>query len=31
VCSCGLLGFYTEGHIDKQKLFDKLGLYKLAV
>ena len=27
----GMLSFYTEDHIDKQKLFDNLDLYKLAV
>ena len=27
----GMLSFYTEEHIDKQKLFDNLDLYKLAV
>jgi cystathionine gamma-synthase len=27
----GMLSFYTEDHIDNQKLFSNLDLYKLAV
>ena len=27
----GMLSFYTEDHIDNQKLFESLDLYKLAV